>query len=402
MRRGACCDGWRGPAWLTVCGMGYLPPLGLYIHIPWCVRKCPYCDFNSHRAETGVPEREYVAALLHDLEQELPEVAGRTVETVFIGGGTPSLFSVESIAALLEGVRQRAPVAPAAEITLEANPGTAESDKFLGFRQAGVNRLSLGIQSFADRQLQRLGRIHDGAAALAAVRMAQAAGFEQFNLDLMFGLPGQGVDDARADLAAALLLQPPHLSFYQLTLEPNTFFHKYPPPLPEDETVWTIQQAGQALLAEQGLQQYEVSAYARAGARCRHNLNYWRFGDYLGIGAGAHGKITGYGNGGYVRTAKIKHPRHYLEAVGKPDRLGARTPVPRTEWRFEFLMNALRLREGFPASLWAERTGLAISALEPELSRCCADGLLEQQAGQIRCTPTGFNFLDTVLQRFLN
>lgn len=378
-----------------------LPSLSLYIHIPWCVRKCPYCDFNSHRAEGVLPELDYVAALLSDLDGELPGIGGRAIETIFIGGGTPSLMNAEAMALLLDGVRARADIAATAEITLEANPGTAECGRFLGFRQAGVNRLSLGIQSFEDDHLRRLGRIHGREEALRAVGMARAAGFDNLNLDLMFGLPGQTSTQAQADLRTAIELRPAHVSFYQLTLEPNTVFHKYPPTLPAEETTWEIQQACQTLLAEQGYRQYEVSAYARDGARCRHNLNYWQFGDYLGIGAGAHGKITDPDTGAVIRTVKIKHPRHYLEAMDEPARQGARTVVPPGDLRFEFLMNTLRLREGFAERLLTQRTGLAFRALEPELSRCIDDGLLELCDGRIRCTPTGFNFLDTVLQRFL-
>jgi len=377
------------------------PPLSLYIHIPWCVRKCPYCDFNSHRAESELPEQDYVRALLRDLDSELPAVADRVVETIFIGGGTPSLFGAEAIAALMTGVRARIEISPRAEITLEVNPGTAESERFRGYRQAGVNRLSLGVQSFTPEHLRQLGRIHGREDAQNAARMAHEAGFEQINLDLMFGLPGQTVDQALADLEAAFDLEPTHLSFYQLTLEPNTLFHKYPPPLPEDEALWVIQQAGQSLLAQRGYAQYEVSAYARDGARCRHNLNYWRFGDYLGIGAGAHGKITDMPTRTLTRTAKIRHPAHYLEAAGDPVRQGSHTLIPEADLRCEFLMNALRLREGFVAELFSQRTGLPLTALEPELSTTVTEGLLDYEKGRIRCTPAGFNFLDTVLQRFL-
>ena len=377
------------------------PPLSLYIHIPWCVRKCPYCDFNSHRAEPGLPEADYIKALLEDLEGQLGSVAGREIETIFIGGGTPSLFSAESIHALLQGVRDRLPVVPAAEITLEANPGTAESDKFKGFRQAGVNRLSIGIQSFNPAHLKALGRIHGREEALLAAQMARSAGFDNFNLDLMFGLPQQTLEQALADLQTAIDLNPTHLSFYQLTLEPNTVFHKYPPSLPEDDSLWAIQQAAQARLAEQGFRQYEVSAYARPGMSCRHNLNYWRFGDYLGIGAGAHGKITDMTTGTVTRTTRIKHPQHYLMAVGDAERQGATTTVPADDLPFEFLMNALRLREGFHQNLFSERTGLPMTQLEPEFTRCLEEGLLERDGQQIRCSTSGFNFLDTVLQRFL-
>ena len=377
------------------------PPLGLYIHIPWCVRKCPYCDFNSHRAETDLPERAYVAALLRDLDSASAAVAGRPVDSIFIGGGTPSLFSAGSLTDLLDGVRARLPLAAEAEVTLEANPGTAESAKFRGFRAAGVNRLSIGIQSFNDAHLQRLGRIHGRAEALRAVDMARAAGFERLNLDLMFGLPEQTEAEALADLRTAIELAPEHLSYYQLTLEPNTVFHKYPPRLPGEEAIWAIQQAGQTLLAAHGFEQYEVSAYARPGAQCRHNLNYWRFGDYLGIGAGAHGKITDMHTGAITRTARLRHPQHYLEAAGDPVRQGSSAQVPDDERRFEFLMNALRLREGFEIGLFSARTGLPSSALEPECAAAIAEGLLLAEAGRLRCSPTGFHFLDTVLQRFL-
>jgi putative oxygen-independent coproporphyrinogen III oxidase len=378
------------------------PPLSLYIHIPWCVRKCPYCDFNSHAADGALPEKMYTDALLGDLEQELPWVAGRVVETIFIGGGTPSLFGAEAIAGLLEGVRARVEVAPEAEITLEANPGTAESGKFRGFREAGVNRLSLGIQSFDAAHLQRLGRIHGREAALRAADMAREAGFANFNLDLMFGLPEQTGERALADVRTAIGLQPTHISFYQLTLEPNTLFHKYPPRLPDDDAIWALQRACQTLLAEHGYRQYEVSAYAQTGFRCRHNLNYWRFGDYLGIGAGAHGKITDLKTRTITRTWKIKHPRHYLDAADQPEQQGGRAVVPADERPFEFLMNALRLREGFADALFSEHTGLSLAVLEPEFSACLGEELLERRDGFIRCTETGFNFLDTVLQRFLS
>jgi putative oxygen-independent coproporphyrinogen III oxidase len=377
------------------------PPLSLYIHVPWCVRKCPYCDFNSHAADGVLPERMYTAALLADLDRELPSVAGRTVETIFIGGGTPSLFRPEAVAELLEGVRARIEIARDAEITLEANPGTAEAGKFRGFREAGVNRLSIGIQSFDESQLKRLGRIHGREEALRAAGLAREAGFENLNLDLMFGLPQQTPEQALADVRTAIGMRPTHLSFYQLTLEPNTLFHKYPPRLPEDDDIWAMQRSCQALLAEHGYRQYEVSAYGREGFRCRHNLNYWRFGDYLGLGAGAHGKLTDPVARTVTRTWKIKHPQHYLDAVEQPERQGGRAAVAREELPFEFLMNALRLREGFAEPLFSERTGLPAEALEPELSACLDEGLLARDGGFVRCTERGYNFLDNVLQRFL-
>jgi putative oxygen-independent coproporphyrinogen III oxidase len=377
------------------------PPLSLYIHMPWCVRKCPYCDFNSHAADNALPEREYVEALLADLEQQISSVQGRQVETMFIGGGTPSLFSPTAIHDLLEGVRSRLDLAADAEITMEANPGTVEIAKFRGFREAGVNRLSIGIQSFHDAHLKKLGRIHDSREARLAAEIARKADFDNFNLDLMFGLPDQTVDEALTDIRIAIDLAPTHISFYQLTLEPNTVFHKYPPCLPEDDRIWTMQQSCQALLADHGYRQYEVSAYAREGYRCRHNLNYWRFGDYLGIGAGAHGKITNAAERTITRAWKIKHPQHYLESAGQPDRQGGQATVPRNDLPFEFLMNHLRLREGFPEAAFGERTGLPLEVLEPELSDCIAAEWLDRRDGVIRCTDTGWNFLDNVLQRFL-
>lgn len=376
------------------------PPLGLYVHIPWCVRRCPYCDFNSHHAMEVLPERRYVAALLADLELEPAAFDARPVQTVFIGGGTPSLFSVGAIADLLEGVARRIPLAEDAEITLEANPDTAEAGKFAGFRAAGVNRLSIGIQSFHDRHLAALGRIHDRREALAAVEMARTAGFANFNLDLMFGLPGQSAEEAAADVRAAIALEPAQISYYQLTLEPGTPFAKHPPALPEDGQLWGIQHTGQALLAEAGYRQYEVSAYARDGFQCRHNRNYWEFGDYLGIGAGAHGKLT-QADGVIQRRWKLRQPAAYLEKAGTAQALAGSETVAEAQQPLEFLMNALRLREGFAEKLFCERTALPLAALQPQLDACRADGLLLREHGRIRCTERGWQFLDTVLGRFL-
>jgi len=380
--------------------MPALLPLSLYIHIPWCVRKCPYCDFNSHAAEPALPEQAYVDALLADLDQDLPLAQGRTVQTVFIGGGTPSLFSAQAIHALLEGVATRLPLAPQAEITLEANPGTAESGKFQGFRQAGVNRLSIGIQSLNDRHLQALGRIHGSREAIRAAAIAKAAGFDNVNLDLMFGLPGQTQEEALEDVRGALALIPTHISFYQLTLEPNTWFHKHPPQLPGDDALWAMQEACQALLAGAGYRQYEVSAYARDGFRCRHNENYWRFGDYLGLGAGAHGKLTD-ASGNIARIWKVRHPARYLESAGTTASIGGRDNVTAAELPLEFLMNHLRLKEGFVDAVFTERTGLGLQALEPGLADCIHAGLLEHRDGIVRCTRQGWNFLDTVLEAFI-
>ncbi len=377
-----------------------LPPLSLYVHIPWCVRKCPYCDFNSHAANGDLPESAYVSALLADLEQDLPRVSGRTVETVFIGGGTPSLFSPQAIYALLKGIKERIPIDFGAEITLEANPGTAESSKFNGFHDAGVNRLSMGVQSFSDLHLQALGRIHGSAEAIRAVEIAKTAGFDNFNLDLMFGLPQQTVEEALDDIRLAVELQPTHLSFYQLTLEPNTVFHRYPPTLPNDDAIWEIQKACQTVLADTGYRQYEISAYAKEGFRCRHNQNYWRFGDYLGIGAGAHGKLTD-ASGNIIRLWKTRHPTRYLETAGTLASIGGCDEVKKEELPLEFMMNHLRLREGFAESLFIERTGLPACALDPALTHCLDNGLLERRDGVVLCTDQGWNFLDNILNQFI-
>jgi putative oxygen-independent coproporphyrinogen III oxidase len=376
-------------------------PLALYIHIPWCVRKCPYCDFNSHEARGPLPELAYVDALLRDLEQDLPRVWGRRISSLFIGGGTPSLFSAEALDRLLSGLRARLPLRPDLEITLEANPGAVERNRFAEFRAAGVNRLSIGVQSFNDGQLQQLGRIHDRRAAFAAAEAAHAAGLENFNLDLMFGLPGQTVDQALADIANAAALQPTHLSYYQLTIEPNTAFHHAPPTLPDDEIIGVIQERAQAELARRGYRQYEVSAYAREGWRCQHNLNYWEFGDYLGIGAGAHGKLTDPAAGQIHRLWKLKQPRDYLASAGMPAGIGGDASIHEADLPVEFLMNALRLVEGVPAALFAERTGLSLAALEPALSQARERGLLERDTERLQATEQGLRFLNDLLQGFM-
>ena len=376
-------------------------PLTLYLHIPWCVRKCPYCDFNSHETRGPAPERAYVDALLVDLEQDLPRVWGRRIASVFIGGGTPSLFSAEALDRLLSGVRARLPLRPELEITLEANPGTVERGRFAEFRAIGINRLSIGVQSFNDDQLRRLGRIHDRRDAVAAAEAAHAAGLDNFNLDLMFGLPAQTVESALADIANAMALEPAHLSYYQLTIEPSTAFHHAPPPLPDDETSDAIQQRAQAELARYGYQRYEVSAYARAGRCCRHNLNYWEFGDYLGIGAGAHGKLSDPATGQIRRLWKLKHPRAYLEQAGTAAAIGGDELIRAVDLPVEFLMNALRLVEGVRAELFGERTGLSLNVLEPALSQARACGLLEAAAQRLQPTALGLRFLNEVLQRFM-
>jgi oxygen-independent coproporphyrinogen-3 oxidase len=376
-------------------------PLALYIHIPWCARKCPYCDFNSHEAREPLPERAYVDALLADLEQDLPRIWGRRIESVFIGGGTPSLFSAETLDRLLSGLRARLPLRPDLEITLEANPGTVERSKFAEFREVGINRLSIGVQSFDDGHLQALGRIHDRRAAIAAAEAAHAAGLDNFNLDLMFGLPGQTVEQALTDIACALALQPAHLSYYQLTLEPNTRFYRSPPLLPDDETIDVIQERAQEELARHGYPRYEVSAYARADRRCRHNLNYWAFGDYLGIGAGAHGKLSDPAAGQIQRLWKVKHPRDYLARAGTPAGVGGDAPVREAELPLEFLMNALRLIEGVPAALFGERAGLPLAALEPGWSQARARGLLENDPERLQASELGLRFLNDLLQAFI-
>ncbi|MDS4021159.1 MAG: radical SAM family heme chaperone HemW [Candidatus Competibacter sp.] len=376
-------------------------PLALYVHMPWCARKCPYCDFNSHEARGPVPESAYVDALLADLEQDLPRVWGRRIDSVFIGGGTPSLFSVEALQRLLSGLRARLPLRPDLEITLEANPGTVERGRFAEFREIGISRLSVGVQSFDDDRLRRLGRIHDRRDAFAAAEAAHAAGLDNFNLDLMFGLPGQTVEQALADIANAIALQPAHVSYYQLTIEPNTRFHRSPPVLPDEETSDAIQERARAELARQGYERYEISAYARDGRRCRHNLNYWEFGDYLGIGAGAHGKLTDPVAGRIHRPWKLKHPRDYLARAGTPAGVGEDAPIHQTDLPVEFLMNALRLVDGVPANLFAERTGLPLDALEPTLSRARARGLMERDAERLQATELGLRFLNDLLQLFV-
>jgi putative oxygen-independent coproporphyrinogen III oxidase len=376
-----------------------LPPLTLYIHFPWCVRKCPYCDFNSHAVRGELPEEQYIDALLTDLEQDLPRVWGRPVRSIFLGGGTPSLFSPEAIERLLAGVRARVALLPEAEITLEANPGTVETERFSGYRAAGVNRLSIGIQSFQPEQLRKLGRIHGRDEALAAAQAARTAGFDNFNLDLMFGLPQQMPDEVLTDLRTALALNPTHLSVYQLTLEPNTLFHAHPPELPDDDVLAAMQDALQAELAGAGFAQYEVSAYARAGRRCRHNLNYWQFGDYLGLGAGAHAKITHAT--GITRLWKVKRPRDFLATVGTPSVLGGEQRLSKEDAAFEFMLNALRLTEGFPSVLFTERTGLPLATLAATLTQASARGLIEHGAETIRSTPLGQRFLNDLIAMFL-
>ncbi|MFZ5482740.1 MAG: radical SAM family heme chaperone HemW [Pseudomonadota bacterium] len=374
-------------------------PLSLYLHVPWCLRKCPYCDFNSHALRGELPEAAYVDALIADLEQALPGIWGRPVESVFIGGGTPSLLTPEAVDRLLSEVRARVPLRAGAEITLEANPGTFEQARFEGYRAAGVNRLSLGIQSFDDRFLAALGRVHDGAQARAAARAALAL-FERVNLDLMYALPGQSLDDLRRDLDTALDLAPGHLSCYHLTLEPNTAFAAQPPELPDDDAAAVMQDRVEATLAAAGYQHYETSAYAQPGQACRHNLNYWLFGDYLGLGAGAHGKLSFPDR--VVREARPRHPGAYLDWVASRAAPEAARTLTAADLKFEFMMNALRLTAGFEEGLFSERTGLPLAVLKAPLHAAESRGLLVRGEGRIAPTDTGRRFLNDLLQRFLD
>ncbi|CAM3194731.1 coproporphyrinogen III oxidase [Ectopseudomonas mendocina] len=376
-----------------------LPPLALYIHIPWCVRKCPYCDFNSHAAGPTLPEEEYVDALLADLDIDLQHVHGRPLTSIFFGGGTPSLFSDRALGRLLEGVEQRVGFAPDIEITLEANPGTFEQAKFKGYRSLGINRLSIGVQSFQEAKLKALGRIHDGSEAVRAADMARAAGFDNFNLDLMHGLPEQSIEDALFDLRTAISQGPTHLSWYQLTMEPNTVFWSQPPTLPEDDLLWDIQEAGQALLAAEGYAQYEVSAYARPGKQARHNLNYWTFGDFLGIGAGAHAKLSAPA-GRIQRTWKTRLPKDYLDPA-KVFQAGERV-LEASELPFEYLMNVLRLTGGAPAELFSQRTDLPLQQLEQARREAERQGLLQADPTRLVATAKGQLFLNDLLQLFLD
>jgi len=372
-----------------------LPPLALYAHIPWCVRKCPYCDFNSHERAGALPEAEYVAKLIADLEGLLPSVWGRRIVSIFIGGGTPSLFSPDSIDALLSGIRARIPVEPIAEITLEANPGTVEAARFRGFRDAGVNRISLGVQSFDDGMLTALGRIHSADEARRGVDAALAS-FDNVNLDLMYGLPQQTIAMAQSDLRAAFACGVPHISAYQLTIEPNTAFYSRPPALPEHDACADMQLAIEEMLAGGGYEHYETSAFARPGHRCRHNLNYWEFGDYLGIGAGAHGKVSFVDR--VTRHERIKQPRDYLASQSTVSREATVDPH---ELPFEFMLNALRLTEGFPLALFQERTGLPISVVQQQLDDAERKGLLERDWQRLRPSERGRLFLNDLLALFV-
>jgi oxygen-independent coproporphyrinogen-3 oxidase len=382
----------------ATCAPAAPPPLGLYIHFPWCVRKCPYCDFNSHPLHGDLPESDYLAALSRDLESALPQVWGRPVETVFIGGGTPSLLSGQGLDRLLTRLRTLLPLRPWAEITLEANPGTFEVARFEAYREAGVNRLSLGVQSFDRGHLRALGRIHDEREAQAAAEAALAI-FEQVNLDLMYALPGQTLGQARRDLETALALGPAHVSAYHLTLEPNTAFAAAPPPLPDDDLAADMQEMVEATLAGAGYAHYETSAYARPGRQCRHNLNYWQFGDYLGIGAGAHGKLSFHDR--IVRQARVRHPRDYLRQAGAMAALAEDRVVPTADLPFEFMMNALRLADGFVPSLYEAHTGQPLLSIEPTLQHAEQAGLIERSVERIRPTARGRRYLNDLVGMFL-
>ncbi|MBT8117797.1 MAG: radical SAM family heme chaperone HemW, partial [Gammaproteobacteria bacterium] len=349
----------------------------------------------------GIPEQAYVAALLADLEQDLPAVWGRVVETVFIGGGTPSLFSPEAIDQLLGGIRARLTLDPGAEITLEANPGTVDREHFRGFREAGVNRLSIGVQSFQSDLLEKIGRIHDGREAIRAAEAAHGAGFDNFNLDLMFGLPGQSLMQAKADLHTAIDLEAAHISWYELTIEPNTWFHRHPPQRPDDDTLWTMQQAGQSVLGERGYARYEVSAYARPGMQCRHNLNYWQFGDYLGIGAGAHGKVTDAAQQCITRLAKTRHPDRYLETAGTAECISPSSVLSSGDVILEYVMNALRLDDGFTREAFTAATGLPFAAIEEPVTRALADGLLDEHGERLQASERGQRYLNELLQYWM-
>lgn len=379
-----------------------LPPLSLYVHIPWCVRKCPYCDFNSHESQT-IPEQEYVAALLSDLELDQVFAQGRKLQSIFFGGGTPSLFSAISIGTILRGAQQLIGFSENIEITLETNPGTAEYDNLSGYKDAGVNRLSFGVQSFSDQQLQRLGRIHSSDEVYMAYKHARAAGFNNINLDLMHGLPEQSLDDALRDLTCAIELEPEHISWYQLTIEPNTVFYSRPPPLPDDDILSDIQDAGHALLAQHGFVQYEVSAYSRPNREALHNLNYWQFGDYLAIGAGAHGKVT-FVNDRIERYWKTRKPGDYLQAgrsLQSPKAFTAGCQsVPKSKQTLEFMMNGLRLVQGVPRRNFSERTELPDAALDEQVQALVAKGLLQDDPQRLQPTPLGLRFLNDVLEHF--
>ncbi len=383
-----------------------LPPLSLYIHFPWCVEKCPYCDFNSHAIKTSLPYDDYIDCLLNDLNYELPDIWGRSIQSIFMGGGTPSLFPAEAIERLIQEIRARLNFKPDIEITLEANPGTMEQSNFTGFRQAGINRLSMGIQSFNDDMLKRLGRIHNSKQAISAIEAAHTANFNSFNIDLMFGLPEQTTQQMLTDLQTAIDFQPPHLSHYQLTIEPNTLFEAQPPTLPTDDALWEMTQQAHARLAQYHYQQYEVSAFAKAEVgskknQCRHNLNYWQFGDYIGIGAGAHQKITAANTQSITRTSKQKHPQHYMQQVKTQTHIIEQHTLADKDTSFEFMLNALRLTTGFNSQIFSDNTGLDISSIQTILNTAQQNNWLTQNQSHIQPTSLGQQYLNDVITLFL-
>ena len=377
-----------------------LPPLSLYVHLPWCLKKCPYCDFNSHEmASADMPEQRYIDALIADLEASLPLIWGRSVHSIFIGGGTPSLFSPAAIDRLLADIRARLRLDADCEITLEANPGTFEKDRFKAFRSAGVTRLSVGVQSFDDQHLKALGRVHDRAQAIAAVEEA-AASFETFNLDIMYALPGQDLAGLEKDMRQALALSPPHISIYHLTIEPNTYFAKFPPAIPEEDLAYAMLDRITDMTGEAGLERYEVSAYAKPGHRCFHNLNYWQFGDYLGIGAGAHSKLSFAHR--VVRQVRWREPKLYMDKALAGEAITQESEVARADLPFEFMLNALRLRDGFALQDFAEKTGLPVSALQPGLDEAERRGFIERDLLRVRPSVRGFDFLNDLQALFLS
>ena len=380
--------------------MPELPPLSLYIHVPWCERKCPYCDFNSHAVKRTMPEQQYIDALLADLECDLPYVSGRKVESIFIGGGTPSLLDTKTVDSILKGVRASLTLSTDVEITLEANPNSADATKFSAFRQAGVNRLSIGVQSFDNGSLRRLGRTHDAQQAQAAYAMARSAGFDNVNLDLMFALPKQDFDGGIADVKRLLSLEPEHISYYQLTVEPDTLFFTRRPTLPNDELSWHLEVHARQLLHDAGYTRYEVSAHARDGYRCRHNLNYWGFGDYLGIGSGAHAKLT-LADGDVLRLEKHRHPDTYIHARETKSFRAHLRRVQKSELAFEFMLNAMRLTDGFDPGMFEARTRLAFRSTETHLTMLQARGLVERDDGSVRATTLGMRFLNEIQSEFL-
>lgn len=377
------------------------PPLSLYIHLPWCLKKCPYCDFNSHETQGAPPEGPYAAAVVRDLEFAAEGVGRREIVSIFFGGGTPSLMSPAALETILDAAAARLTLSDTLEITLEANPGAADSGRFTAYRQLGINRLSIGAQSFDDGKLAALGRIHDGAEASAALAAARAAGFDNINVDLMRGLPGQTVEEALGDLEQALAFAPEHVSWYQLTIEPNTVFHARPPALPDEESVWRMTLQGEERLARRGYQRYEVSSWSQPGRACSHNLNYWRFGDYLGLGAGAHGKISRASQGGILRQARTRLPASYMDKAGSAAVVARQTSLRDEERPLEFMLNALRLKDGVPAASFSARTGLSLATIRPQIEAARAAGLLDAGPDTLRATERGARYLNDLLQHFM-